>query len=45
MKYNLKGVDQLEKNLSELSGTHLIPLDDLMTPSFTPTVRIVVTPT
>lgn len=34
MKYNLKGVDQLEKNFSESSGTHLIPLDDLMTPSF-----------
>ena len=34
MKYNLKGFDQLKKNLSELSGTHTIPLDDLMTPSF-----------
>ena len=34
MKYNLKGFDQLKKNLSELPSTHSIPLDDLMTPSF-----------
>ncbi|OAP66819.1 hypothetical protein [Psychrobacter sp. SHUES1] len=34
MKFDLTGLDQLEKNLSELSGTHSIPLDDLMIPSF-----------
>ena len=34
MKFDLRGFDQLEKNLSELSGTHSIPLDDLMTPDF-----------
>ena len=34
MKFDLRGLDQLEKNLSELSGTHSNPLDDLMTPDF-----------
>lgn len=34
MKFDLRGLDQLEKNLSEVSGTHSIPLDDLMTPDF-----------
>ena len=34
MKPDLKGLHQLEKNLSELSGTHSIPLGDLMNPSF-----------
>ena len=34
MEFDLRGFDQLEKNLSELSGTHSIPLDDLMTPDF-----------
>ncbi|AMN69055.1 hypothetical protein [Psychrobacter sp. P11G5] len=34
MKSDLKGLHQLEKNLSELSATHSIPLGDLMNPSF-----------
>lgn len=34
MKIDLKGLDQLEKNVSELSGTESIPLNDLMNPSF-----------
>ena len=34
MKIDLKGLDQLEKNVSKLSGIESIPLDDLMNPSF-----------
>lgn len=34
MKFDLKGLDQLEKNVSELSGTSSIPLGDLMNPGF-----------
>lgn len=34
MKSDLKGLHQLEKNFSELSDTHSIPLGDTMDPSF-----------
>ena len=34
MEVELKGFDTLEKNVSELSNTDSIPLNDLMNPSF-----------
>nr|WP_181717112.1 hypothetical protein [Psychrobacter sp.]QJS05558.1 phage protein [Psychrobacter sp.] len=34
MKFDLKGLDQLENNVSELSNTDSIALEDLMNPSF-----------
>lgn len=34
MKSNLKGLDKLKKNTSELSGTNSIPMNVLMNPDF-----------